>query len=148
MSGKHPKTKRPRLMSSEESEDIDTTSGTDEDVPTDEDSVGSLAEFIDDGDECLDPEDDDFEPDKEPDPGSEPSDSEESGSDTPDVDEGIDTTIIIPPTQKRQRRPPVRYQPKNLSKLMLADVPDDELSEVMKTDSENSDSDDDFQDEE
>lgn len=122
--------------------DVETTDGDEDDIPTDEDSEGSLADFIDkEDDDQIPASDDEFEEDEseeDPDPdSSEPEGSSDQivkvKSPTPDPDDGIEISNILPETQKRTRRAPQRFQPKNMQKLLLADVPKEELSDVLNS---------------
>ena len=95
-------------------------SGEDDDIPTDEDSVGSLAEFIVNSDEESD------ESGSGSDSGAGESEEEEEGAEDIEVDgekpEWINEANIIEGGRaRRKRKAPERYQDENYAKLMISD---------------------------
>jgi len=110
----------------EEKEELEDEPKSESDIPTDEDSVGSLIEFIvsdDDNDE----------------------NEQGEGKETID-DEILDSSVILPENVKRYRGPPTRYQDPDYMALMLEDVESSAFDEETDLDDEEDDDDEDDED--
>lgn len=108
-------------------------SGEEDDIPTDEDSVGSLAEFIVDTDEETEASESGSESGEDSEHEERDEDVEVEGTVPNWIDE---KNIISGGRTRRKRKAPERYQDDNYLKLMISD------SEASLSSSESEDGDD------